>query len=327
MRDKLMKAVVHYEYGGPEVLQLKEVPKPVPKENEVLIKVHATTVNRTDCGFRRPEYLIVRVFAGMFRPKNHILGSELAGVIESVGAKVTRFKEGDAVFGLSTYRFGAHAEYICIKETGSIALKPSNYSFEEAAAVCDGLMLGINCVRAVKDIKGKKVLINGASGSIGSACVQLAVHYGAEVTAVCGTKNTELIRSLGAFKVVDFEKEDFTQLDEQFDAVLDVVGKSSFFKCKKILKPRGFYLSSELGHMSQNIFLPLLTFFTGGKRVKFPIPTDSRKDTEYFRELIEGGHYKAVIDRTYTLDQVTEATRYVETGMKTGNVVVVVSGQ
>jgi NADPH:quinone reductase-like Zn-dependent oxidoreductase len=328
-RTKKMKARVNTIYGLPEVLQIKDVEKPIPKTNEVLVKIHATTVNRTDCGFRRPEYFIVRVISGLFKPRKHILGTEFSGEIESTGPEVKSFKVGDAVFGLSTYKFGTHAEYICIAEDKSIALKPGNMSHQEAAAVCDGLMLGNNLVRAIDFTKVKKILINGASGSIGSAAVQLAQYHGAEITAVCRTKSFDLIKSLGATDTIDYTKEDFTRCGKKFDVVIDAVGKSSFFECKKILNPGGVYFSTELGYLSQNIFLPLLTPITSklagvqpGKRVKFPIPTDSKKDILYFKELIENGHYRAVIDRTYPLEKIVEATRYVETGEKTGNVVI-----
>lgn len=317
-----MKAIVNTVYGSPDVLELKSVPKPIPQDDEVLVRIHATTVNRTDCGFRKPEYLIVRLFSGLFKPKRTILGSEFAGEIEQIGKNVSTFKIGDSVFGLSTYRFGTHAEYICVKENKSIAHKPVNMDFLEAAAVCDGLMLAINYIRKIDFKPGTKVLINGASGSIGSAAVQLAKYYGADVTAVCNTKNLDLLKSLGADAVIDYEKEDFTQVNELYDVILDSVGKSSFFKCKKILKPKGVYFSSELGYLSQNLFLPLVTAITGGKRMKFPIPTDNKKDILLFKEIIESGKYKAVIDRVYPLEEIVEATKYVETGQKTGNVVI-----
>lgn len=317
-----MKAIVNTIYGPPEVLQLNEVEKPVPKENEVLINIHAATVNRTDCGFRKPEYLIVRFFSGFFKPKRTILGNELAGEIEAVGKHVTRFKPGEQVFGLSTYKFGTHAEYICMPETGSIATKPLNMSYNEAAAVCDGLMLGMNLIRKIDFKHTPNILINGATGSIGSACVQLAKHYGAHITAVCKTENFELVKSLGATEVIDYTKEDFSNNGKVYDVVIDAVGKSSFFRCKKILKPGGTYFSTELGYLSQNVFLALTTPLTGGKKVKFPIPTDNQKDIVFFKELIEAGHYKAVIDRVYTLEEIVEATTYVETGQKTGNVVI-----
>jgi NADPH:quinone reductase-like Zn-dependent oxidoreductase len=317
-----MKASVNTIYGEPEVLQIKEVPKPVPTANQVLIKIHATTVNRTDCGFRKPEYLIVRIFSGIFKPKNTILGSELAGEIEEVGANVQSFKVADKVFGLSTFVFGTHAEYICMDEKKAISLMPNNISYNEAAAICDGAFLAYANLQKIDFSKSPQILVNGASGSIGTATVQLAKHFGAEVTAVCNTKTAELIASLGADYVIDYLKEDFTQNGKKYDFVLDVVGKSSFFKCKKILKPKGIYISSELGYLSQNIYLALITSLFMGKKVLFPIPKDKKKDIELFKELIEEGKYKAVIDKIYSLDQIVEATKYVETGEKTGNVVI-----
>ncbi len=320
-----MKAIVYTQYGPPEVLTVKNVEKPVPLVNEVLIKIHAATMNRTDCGFRKPEYFIIRFFNGFFRPKKTILGSELAGEIVSVGKDVTTFKPGDQVFGLSALKFGTHAEYVCVAENGSIALKPNNMSFSEAAAVCDGLMLALNYIKEIDFSKPKKILINGASGSIGSAGVQLAKYFGAEITAVCRGKDFGLMKSLGAREVIDYTKEDFTKRSDVYDVVFDSVGKSSFFKCKKILKPGGIYFSTELGFLCQNVFLSLLAPIIRGKKVGFPIPKDCKDDIIFFQELIEKGAYRAVIDRTYPLEQAAEAARYVETGEKTGNVVLSVS--
>jgi NADPH:quinone reductase and related Zn-dependent oxidoreductases len=319
-----IKAITFTKYGPPEVLKLKEVEKPIPKNNEVLIKIHATTVNRTDCGFRNPEYFIVRVIGGLFKPKKNILGNEMAGEVEAIGKDVKTFKKGDQVFGLSTLKFGAHAEYICISEKGSITTKPNNMSFEEAAAVCDGLMLAMTYIREIDFKNVKRILINGASGSIGSACVQLAKFYGANITAVCNTKNLELVKSLGADKVIDYTKEDFTKNEQIYDVIIDAVGKSSYFRCRKLLKSGGIYYSTELGFLSQNIFLALLTPIISNKKVKFPIPKDSKKDIVFLKELIEAGKYKAIIDRTYPFEQIIEATRYVETGEKTGNVVIII---
>ena len=318
-----MRASVNTEYGPPEVLRIMEVEKPIPKDNEVLIKIHASTVNRTDCGFRKPEYFIVRVISGFFKPKKTILGTELAGEIEAIGKNVKTFKVGDEVFGLSTFNFGTHAEYVCVQEEKAIALKPSNISYEEAAAICDGAFLALNYLRKIDFKKTSKILINGASGSIGTASVQLARYFGAEITAVCSTKNLELVKSLGADMVIDYTKEDFTKNGKQYDVVLDAVGKSSFFRCKKILKPKGIYFSTELGYMSQNVFLALLTPLFFGKKVLFPIPEDRKEDIVFFRELIEAGNYKAVIDKIYPLDEIVEATKYVEIGEKTGNVVII----
>jgi len=322
-----MKAIVYTKYGPPEVLQLKEVEKPTPKDDEVLIEIQATTVNRTDCGFRKPEYgFIIRLINGLFRPRKNILGSEFSGEIEAIGKDVKTFKRGDQVFGLSTGHFGAHAEYMCIPEKGSITIKPANMSYEEAAAVCDGLMLAMTYIRKINFHKSRKLLINGASGSIGSACVQLAKYYGAKITAVCNTKNIELVKSLGAERVIDYTKDDFTRDDQMYDVVIDAVGKSSFFRCKRLLKPGGHYFSTDLGFLAQNIFLVPWTAVFCRKKVKFPLPKDNKEDIVFFKELIEAGKYRAVIDRRYPLEQIIEATKYVETGEKTGNVVITIGG-
>lgn len=321
-----MKAIVYTQYGPPEVLKLKDVPKPTPGRNEILIKVRATTVNRTDCGFRKPEYpVIIRLVNGIFKPKRQILGSEFAGDVEAIGDDVKTFKPGDQVFGLSTVNFGAHAEYICLPENGSVTHKPVNMSYEEAAAVCDGLMLANAYLGKIDFTRSKKILINGASGSIGSAGVQLAKYYGAGITAVCNTASLTLIKSLGADEVIDYTKEDFTKRNQKYDVVFDAVGKSSFFRCKKLLNPDGIYFSTELGYLSQNIFLALFTSVKKGKKVKFPIPTNNKRDVIFYRELIETGKYKAVIDKSYRLDEMVEAVRYVETGQKTGNVTILMN--
>lgn len=319
-----MKAIIHTRYGAPDVLQLAEVPKPVPASDEVLVKIFATTVNRTDCGFRQPEYVFVYLISGLFKPKNKILGTEFAGVVEAVGAGVTKFNIGDNVFGLRTYKFGTHAEYVCVKQHGSIATKPHNMNYQEAAAVCDGLMLAINYIRKIDFSKPVKLLINGASGSIGTAAVQLAKYYGAQIHAVANTKNIELIKSLGAEKVFDYTQEDFTKQNEQYDVILDAVGKSSYFKCKHLLKSGGVYFSTELGYAMQNVWLPLLNVFKN-KKVKFPIPTDNQQDILFFKKIIEEGKYRAIIERVYPLHEIVEATKYVETGQKTGNIVIQVN--
>lgn len=320
-----MKASVYTKYGPPEVLQIKEVAKPTPKANEVLIKVFATTVNRTDCGFRKSEYLAVRFVSGLFKPKYTILGSELAGEVEAIGEDVKTFKKGDRVFGLKCILFGAHAEYICVPETGSITTMPEGISYEEAAASCDGPFLALAYFKKIKIRKGQSILINGATGSIGTAGLQLAKYYGAEITAVGNTKNVDLIKSLGADEVIDYTKEDFTKSGKTYDFVFDAVGKSTFFKCKKLLNPGGVYFSTELGPFWQNIFLALWTPLFGRKKVIFPIPKDTKEDIIFFKELIEAGKYKAIIDRNYRLEQILEATKYVEEGQKTGNVVITVA--
>lgn len=320
-----MKASVYTKYGPPEVLQIKEVAKPTPKANEVLIKVFATTVNRTDCGFRKSEYMAVRFVSGLFKPKHTILGSELAGEVEAIGEDVKTFRKGDRVFGLKCILFGAHAEYICVPETGSITTMPEGISYEEAAASCDGPFLALAYFKKIKIRKGQSILINGATGSIGTAGLQLARYYGAEITAVCNTKNVDLVKSLGANEVMDYTKEDFTKNGKTYDFVFDAVGKSTFFKCKKLLNPGGVYFSTELGPFWQNIFLALWTPLFGRKKVIFPIPKDTKEDILFFKELIEAGKYKAIIDRSYRLEQILEATKYVEEGQKTGNVVITVA--
>ena len=320
-----MKAIIHTRYGPPEVLQLAEMPKPLPKENEVLIKVHATTVNRTDCGFRSAEYFISRFFSGLFRPKNKILGNEFAGEIEAVGKAVTLFQPGDNVFGYNDITFGAHAEYLVMAEDGPMATMPQNSTYEEAAPITEGGHYALCDIRAAKVTSGQKVLVNGATGAIGSAAVQLCRHFGAEVTAVCATPHLELVKSLGAKTVIDYTKEDFTQIGDRFDLVFDAVGKSSFGKCKPILKNKGIYISTELGPGGQNPFLALITPLFGGKKLLFPLPSINKQDVLFLKELVESGQFKPVIDRSYTLEQLVEASRYVETGQKIGNVVITVT--
>jgi len=320
-----MKAIINTVYGPPEVVRLIEVDKPVPKDNEVLIKVYATTVNRTDCGFRSAEYFISRFFSGLFRPKNKTLGNEFAGVIEEAGKDVTSFHIGDKVFGYNDTRFGAHAEYMTIAENKAITTMPGNLSFEEAAPLTEGGHYALCDIRAAKIKEGQNVLIYGATGAIGSAAVQLAKYFGARVTAVCNTKNVELVRSLGADEVIDYTKQDFAKTGQSFDFVFDAVGKSSFGKCKPLLKKNGIYISTELGKNSENIFLALITPIFFSKKVLFPIPTISKEDVIFFKELAETGKFKPIIDRRYTLEQIVEAYRYVETGQKTGNVVISVT--
>ena len=317
-----MKAAVYTRYGPPEVVKIQEVDRPVPKENEVLIKVCATTVNRTDCGFRSAEYFISRFFSGLFNPKFKILGNEFAGIVESVGKSVTLFKTSDRVFGYNDKKFGAHAEFTTIDESGAIELMPAGLSYEEAAPLTEGAHYALYDIRAAKIRAGQNVLIYGASGGIGSAAVQLVKSLGAEVTAVCGTKNVELIRSLGADHVIDYAVQDFTKTDQSFDFIFDSVGKTSFDACKHLLNKKGIYISTELGKNSENILLALVTPIFGKKRVLFPIPAISKGDVTYLKNLAESGKYKPVIDRQYPFEQIVEAYKYVETGQKTGNVII-----
>jgi NADPH:quinone reductase-like Zn-dependent oxidoreductase len=317
-----MKAAVHTRYGPPNVVQISEVDKPAAKDNEVLVKVHATTVNRTDSGLRAAKPFINRFFTGLRRPRVTILGNEFAGAVEVVGSSVTVFAVGDRVFGYNGTRFGAHAEYLAMPEDGSLATIPANLTYEEAAPSTEGSHYALAMIRKAKLRRGQDVLVYGATGAIGSAAVQLLKHLGAEVTAVCDTKHVELVKGLGADRVIDYTAEDFTKDTQTYDVVLDAVGKSSFGRCKRLLKPRGIYLSSDLGPLSQNPILALITPLLRGKKVLFPIPRDNQEMTRHFKELMETGAFKPVIDRRYRLDQIVEAYRYVETGQKIGNVVI-----
>lgn len=317
-----MKAIIYTKYGPPEVAKLMEVSKPIPKYNEVLVKVYASTVNRTDSGFRSAEYFISRFWTGLFRPKYQILGCEFAGIIEEIGQHVTTFKKGDKVFGFNDKTCGGHGEYLTITETDAVTNMPDNLSFEEAAALSEGAHYALVDIRAAKVERGQNVLVYGATGAIGSAAVQLLKHFGAIVTAVCNTKNVGLVKSLGADTVIDYETQDFTKTDDKFEFIFDAVGKSSFKNCKPLLTEKGIYISTELGKNAENIFLALITPIFGRKRVLFPIPTINKEDVNFLKDLVEKGEYKPVIDRQYKLDQIVEAYKYVETGQKTGNVVI-----
>jgi NADPH:quinone reductase-like Zn-dependent oxidoreductase len=317
-----MRAAVQTRYGPPEVVRISEVEKPTAKENEVLVKVHATTVNRTDCACRAARPFFMRFFTGITKPRATILGNEFAGEVEAVGSRVTSFKVGDKVFGYNEGPFGAHAEYLSIREDASLATMPANVTYEQAAPATEGSHYALSHIRAARIRRGQDVLVNGATGAIGSAAVQLLKSLGANVTAVCSTDNLGLVRGLGADRVIDYTVGDFTKDERRYDVVLDSVGKSSFSQCRRILKPRGIYLSSELGPHAQNPFLALVAPLHGGKKVMFPIPKHDRTMVGYLKDLIESGDFKPVIDRTYPLNQIVEAYRYVETGQKTGNVVI-----
>jgi len=316
-----MRAVVQDTYGPPEVLRLDEVERPVPKADEVLVRVHATTVNRSDCGVRAADPFFTRFFYGLRRPKQRVPGTELAGEVEAVGAAVTQFRVGDRVFGV---RSGANAEFVCVREAGALAQAPDGMSFEDAAAVCDGAIIALACLGKAELRKGRSILIYGASGSIGTAAVQLARQAQADVTAVCDTKHVELVRSLGADTVIDYLQEDFTRNGETYDVVFDAVGKQSFSRCRRSLKRGGIFIETDLGFMWHVPPLALLSRWFGSKRVTLPIPKYTKQNVLLLKELIEAGSYRAVIDRSYPLEHVVEATRYVETGQKTGNVVLTV---
>ncbi len=325
-----MKAIVCTKYGPPEVLQLKEVVKPTPKDNEVLIKVYATTVTTAGCAFQKGDPFISRFSTGLIKPKNPILGYELAGEIEAIGKDVKLFKEGDQVFGYAVNSCGAHAEYICLPEDGQLAIKPANMTYEEAAAAVDGVLTALPFLRKGNIQSGQKVLINGTSGSIGTFAVQLAKYFGAEVTGVCSTTNLELVKSLGADKVIDYTKKDFTKSGQTYDIIFDTVGKSSFTHCKSSLKQRGIYLATM---PTPALMLQMLwTSKIGSKKAAIVFAglrsvSERTKDLIFLKELIEAGKLKSVIDKSYSLAQIAEAYRYVDKGHKKGNVVITVVGQ
>jgi NADPH:quinone reductase-like Zn-dependent oxidoreductase len=321
LKGYFMRAVVSARYGSPDVLEVGQVPKPELKAGEVLVKVHATTVNRTDCGMLRPHPFFIRFSAGLLRPKLTILGMDFAGTVEAIGARVTSFKEGDRVFGMSPFEFGAHAEYLCVPEAGQIAAMPTGLTFDEAV-VCEGAWYADTCLKGVGLKSGHKILIYGASGAIGVAAVQLAKAYGAEVTAVIATRHLELAVSLGADRVIDFTAEDFTQIGETFDSVLDAVGKTTFFRCRKLLKPGARFATTDLGPWWQNIPLSIWFSITGSKRVSIPFPRNQRGFVDVLRTHMEAGEFRAVIDRHYPLEEIADAYRYVESGQKTGIVVI-----
>jgi NADPH:quinone reductase-like Zn-dependent oxidoreductase len=317
-----MKAAIHTRYGSPDVVKVMEIAKPVPKNNEVLVKVYASTVNRTDCGFRSAEYFISRFFSGLIRPRKKTLGCEFAGEIEAVGERVKLWNIGDKIVGFNDAQFGGHAEYMTLNENETFTKIPDKFSYEEVAPLLEGAHYALCDIRAAKVKNGQNVMVYGATGAIGSAAVQLLKYFGANITAVCNTKNIELVKTLGADYVIDYTNEDFTKTTEKFDLIFDAVGKSSFRQCKPLLKEKGVYISTELGKNAENIFLALYTPIFCSKKVLFPIPSITKEDVEFLKELAENGHYKPVIDRTYNLEQIVEAYRYVETGQKTGNVII-----
>ena len=317
-----MRAAVHERYGPPEVLRVKEVERPVPAEDEVLVAVQASSVTRSDTGLRNTEYFFTRAITGLRRPRRTVAGMELAGVVAEVGSAVTEFRVGDEVFGVQG---GANAEYVCVRESGVLAHKPASLSFEEAAGVADGALVALTCMSAAFPLEGKDIVVYGASGSIGVAAVQLAKHFEAHVTAVCNGKNVDLVRSLGADEVIDYEREDFTRNGKTYDVVFDAVGKHSFRRSRRSLKPGGLYITADLGFLYHVPLLQLLTRWGGMTKAKLGIGTYRKKDLLLLKDLIEAGKYRPVIDRTYPLDEIVEASRYVESRQKTGNVVLTVA--
>ena len=316
-----MRAVVHDRYGPPEVLRIVDVERPVPGRGELLVRVRATTVNQTDCHMRRARPVFWRFLLGLRRPKRKILGMEFAGEVAAVGEGVTEFELGDRIFGIRN--FGSNAEFVCVKESSPLARMPEGATFEEAAALCDGAFQGMAALRCGNVGKRTRLLVYGASGSCGTAAVQLARHFGAHVTAVCNTKNLDVARSLGADEVIDYTKDDFAKNGETYDVILDAVGKQSFFHSRSSLRPGGSYVATD---RMINVLLLVWTRWFGKRKVVFGMPRLTKENVQFVKELVEAGEYRAVIDRRYPLEDVVEATRYVESWQKTGNVVLTVNG-
>jgi NADPH:quinone reductase-like Zn-dependent oxidoreductase len=319
-----MRAVVFDRYGPPQVLRVEEVERPAPADDEVLVEVHASTVTRTDCGWRGASPFFSRLFTGLRRPRFRTPGMELAGTVTAIGRAVTEFAVGDEVFGVKGN--GANAEYTCVRESRALVHKPAGLTFEEAAAMPDGACIALACLRRADLREGRSILVYGASGSIGTAAVQLAKAHGAHVTAVCDPRALELMGSLGADEVIDYTQEDFTKNGRTYHVVFDAVGKHSFRRCRRSLSPGGTYIETDLGFLWHVPALALLTRWFGSKRVTLPIPGYTKEDVMRLKELVEAGRYRAVIDRRYPLENVVEATRYVESGQKIGNVVLTLNG-
>ncbi|WP_297762897.1 NAD(P)-dependent alcohol dehydrogenase [uncultured Muriicola sp.] len=323
-----MKAFIYKKYGPPDVLQLVEIPEPVPKPDEILVKVMATSVNRTDCANLRAKPAIMRLSMGLFVPKNPILGTEFSGEIAAVGKDISQYEVGQRVFGFADSGIKSYAEYLVLSPKNAFSLIPKDLTYEQAAGCIEGAHYAYNMINKMTLQNGDRVLINGATGGIGTAALQLLNYLGMQITAVCNTKNIHLAKSLGAEHIIDWEQENFTTSPFKYQAILDTSGKSTFGVCKSLLLPGGTYISSELGPWSQNLFYSLTTAlvgaipFTGGKKVKFPYPPDIMRTIRLLKSLIEEDHFSPVIDRVYPFEQIPEAFRYVEKGHKTGNVVV-----
>jgi NADPH:quinone reductase-like Zn-dependent oxidoreductase len=317
-----MKAAIVTRYGPPDVVHVADVPRPTVRSDGVLVRVHMTTVNRTDCGYRAARPFFIRLFSGLARPRASILGTEFAGVVEEVGAEVDSVKSGERVYGYVEGSFGAHAEYLSMSADGWLVPIPGDLTFEQAAPSTEGAHYALSAIRRANISGGQDVLVYGATGAIGSAAVQLLKSVGATVTAVCSGDHAGLVRRLGADRVIDYTAEDFTKDHQAYDAVLDAVGKCSFAQCRRMLKAHGVFLSTDLGPYAQNPALALITPLLRGRLVKFPVPSTDRETISYIGELVASGRFKPVIDRAYPLDEIVEAYRYVETGQKIGNVVI-----
>lgn len=318
---KTMKAAVYSSYGPPEIVRLEEILCPTPKAGEVLVKVMFSSVNRTDCGFRSAEYFISRFWSGLWKPNFSVLGCEFSGIVEEVGQGVSQFKKGDRVFGFNDQTFGGHAEFLIQKENDAIALIPEGVSFETAAVLTEGAHYALVDIKASGIVSGQKALVYGATGAIGSAAIQILKSMNVFVVAVVNSKNYQTIQNLGVVdELWDYQTRDFTQTQHRFNLVLDAVGKSSFGVCKKLMTENGIYISTELGKNWENVWLPMLKPFMKGPRVMFPMPSITKSDVEFLGELASQGFLKPLVDRSYPLDQIVEAYRYVETGQKLGNV-------
>ena len=316
-----MKALIYNRYGPPEVMQVTEIEKPLPRDNEILIKVYATTVTSGDARMRRADPFLVRFFNGFFKPKNRILGSEFSGKVEAINKNVNKYKKGDLVFGGTDLDLGASAEYITLPETGTIALKPENISFEESAAVSFGGNTALHFLKKANIQSGQKILIYGASGSIGTAAVQLAKQFGALVTAVCSSQNSDLVTSLGADKVLDYTAEDFSLSSDSYDIIFETVGKSPFLDCVKSLTRNGIFLRAV--HMAPiSILLGLWTTLTSNKKIVAGVAKETQENIDYLKELLKTRKFKVVIDKSFSFEHIVEAHRYVDTGHKKGNVVI-----
>jgi NADPH:quinone reductase-like Zn-dependent oxidoreductase len=321
-----VKAAVRTRYGPPEVVRIAQVEKPAPGNRELLVKVHATTVNRTDCHYRSGKPWIMRpLVSGVARPRAAVLGNEFAGQVAAAGNGVTSFRVGDRVFGYTEGPFGAHAEYLVIADSGRVAVMPPNLDYEQAAAGTEGAHYALSHIRRAKIGSSHYVMVYGATGAIGSAAVQLLKTLGTTVTAVCATPHLQLVRELGADRVLDYTTGDFTSDDPDYDVVFDAAGQSSFGQCKRLLKPGGIYMSTGPGPWYQNLILPLATPLLGGKKVVFAYPRLDQATVRHFARLMETGQFTPLIDRRYPLDQIVEAYRYAETGQKIGNLVITVA--
>jgi NADPH:quinone reductase-like Zn-dependent oxidoreductase len=321
-----MKAAVTTRYGPPAVAHVMDVPRPAPQADELLVRIHATTVNRTDCGFRAAHPWFIRGFTGITRPKRTILGNEFAGVVESIGEGVSRFAVGDRLFGYDDTRFGGHAEYLVIRQDAALATMPDGRGFEVMAPATEGSHYALAYIRAAGVDDSSEVLVYGATGAIGSAAVQIIKSLGAHVTAVCSSEHIHLVAGLGADRVVDRTTTDFTADVQRYDLVFDAVGKCSFRQCRNLLKAHGIWTSTDLGPLSQNPLLVVATRFSRGRRVLFPFPRIDQKMVEYLKGLVESRQFTPVIDHIYRLEEIVEAYRYVETQQKIGNVVITVAG-